>query len=148
MGKDKKILGLYIMVFVCMAICFAYFIWWLSPQKLIPTFGDFIGSWRIGAYTLRGIDPFQLNETNMIAEIGAVPENFPSTPWSCSLGNLFYAGFLPLNFAKVYLLVLYLLVCLISVFIIRWFACHNSYLLSYLPAPARLPSLVMTTSPL
>ena len=65
---------------------------------------DFAGQWRLCAYTLHGIDPYQIIgvETALIDEIGVIPQGWGTSPWGLILGNFFYAGFLPLPTAEIY----------------------------------------------
>ena len=66
-----------------------------------PTYGDFLGQWKLCAYALRGLDPYPLIgvEIPVIEELGIIPNNWGTTPWGLLLGNLFYPGFLPMKIA-------------------------------------------------
>ena len=57
---------------------------------------DFLGQWKLCAYTLRGVNPYTLIgvEVPAIEELGIIPANWGTTPYGLLLGNLFYAGFL------------------------------------------------------
>ena len=65
---------------------------------------DFAGQWRLCAYTLKGVDPYQIIgvEPALIDEIGVIPQGWGTSPWGLILGNFFYAGFLPLPTAEIY----------------------------------------------
>ncbi len=62
---------------------------------------DFLGQWKLCAYTLRGIDPYPLigAEVPAVEELGIIPANWGTTPYGLLLGNLFYAGFLAMSTA-------------------------------------------------
>ena len=66
-----------------------------------PIYNDFLGQWKLCAYTLRGIDPYPLIgvEVPVIEELGIIPTDWGTTPWGLLLGNLFYPGFLPMSIA-------------------------------------------------
>jgi hypothetical protein len=78
-------------------------------------FNDLIGQWQICAYTLRGIDPYPLigESSAAINEIGAIPSYWGTSPWGLILGNIGYAGFLSLESAKIYFVVLNIVLLLI-----------------------------------
>lgn len=64
---------------------------------------DLNGHWSICAYTLKGYDPYPLiGEVGPIAEFPKIYLGFSAVPWGCTLGNVFYPGFLSLQTAHVY----------------------------------------------
>ena len=62
---------------------------------------DFLGQWKLCAYTLRGVNPYPLIgvEIPAIKELGIIPAYWGTTPYGLLLGNLFYAGFLSMSTA-------------------------------------------------
>ena len=79
------------------------------------SFCDFMGQWMLTAYTLQGIDPYPLIglENALIDSIGTIPKGWGTSPWGLLLGNFFYPGFLSLELAKKYFVVLNLiLICI------------------------------------
>lgn len=80
---------------------------------------DTIGHWRICKYTLEGYNPYTLiGEPPAIESVGKIPISFSTMPWGCLLGSLFYAGFLPLDWAVVYIFVLHALALLSMTYIL------------------------------
>jgi hypothetical protein len=80
-------------------------------------FQDLLGHWRICAYTLRGFDPFPLiGQAAPLAEIGEIPRMFATVPWACVFGNLFYAGFLPYEYAQMYVTALHVVILTVTIF--------------------------------
>ena len=69
---------------------------------------DVKGHWRICRYTLEGLNPYLLiGQPAAIESVGAIPAAFSTVPWSCVFGSVFYAGFLPLEAACIYIFVLH-----------------------------------------
>ena len=64
-------------------------------------YNDFLGQWKLCAYTLRGIDPYPIIGAKIpkIEELGIIPADWGTTPYGLLLGNLFYAGFLAMSMA-------------------------------------------------
>ncbi len=112
--KNKRSMPLLTMLMFCFVICIAL-IFYLGHSM-----GDLLGQWKICAYTLNGIDPFALaiSGEKPIDSIGTIPASFSTVPWACTLGNVFYPGFLPFEIAKIYITALQLVVCAVSVFIV------------------------------
>ncbi len=79
---------------------------WLLHDGLY--WADFGGQWQICAYTNRGVNPYTQIGAAAPADagIGAIPPGWSTSPWGCLLGNLFYAGFLPQEAAKIWFLVM------------------------------------------
>ena len=61
---------------------------------------DFITQREVCEYTLKGYDIYSLRGE------GNIYMGFHAVPWGCVLGNIFYPGFLPLEEAKIYFLIL------------------------------------------
>ncbi|MBD3879581.1 MAG: DUF2029 domain-containing protein [Quinella sp. 1Q5] len=78
---------------------------WDAAQ--IPFF-DFHGQWALCAYTLHGIDPYAITglASPTIKELGIIPAAWSTTPWGLILGNFFYPGFLSLEHAIIYFLIM------------------------------------------
>lgn len=71
---------------------------------------DAVGHWRICKYTIEGYNPYLLvGESPAIESVGKIPGGFSTMPWGCLLGSFFYAGFLPLDWAVVYIFALHIL---------------------------------------
>lgn len=79
---------------------------------------DFNGQWAICAYTLHGVDPYPLvgAETPLIDEIGTIKKNWGTSPYGCLIGNIFYAGFLPMEQAKIYFLIASVAMIMVTAF--------------------------------
>lgn len=92
-------------VFACLVVCvILYFYMGYSAY-------DVKGHWRICRYTLLGYDPFPLiGKKAILDSVGRIPKGFSTVPWSCTLGNVFYGGFLPVTLAKIYIWVLHFVV--------------------------------------
>ena len=76
-------------------------------------FDDLPTQWRVCVYTLRGIDLYSLRGSkNFIPEIGSIYAGFHAAPWGLLLENVFYAGFLEYEQAKIYFLVMNFIVIL------------------------------------
>mgnify|MGYP002625765100 CR=1 FL=1 len=71
-------------------------------------FTDFDGQWRLCAYALRGLDPYPLIGVAppVLVDVGVIPRGWGTAPWGLILGNLFYAGFLPIDDAKIFFVVM------------------------------------------
>lgn len=88
---------------LCLVVCIILFIY-------IGGFSgtDVIGHWRICKYTLEGYNPYSLIGADApIESVGPISKGFSTVPWSCLFGSAFYGGFLPLNWACVYILSLH-----------------------------------------
>ncbi|MBE6617233.1 MAG: DUF2029 domain-containing protein [Ruminococcaceae bacterium] len=71
---------------------------------------DITGHWRICKYTLEGYNPYLLTGLDPVIEsVGTIPHGFSTVPWGCVFGSIFYGGFLPLEWAVVYVYVLHFL---------------------------------------
>lgn len=71
--------------------------------------------WRLCAYTLNGVDPFPLiGEKGTIEAIGSIREGFSTSPWGLFLGNLFYPGWMPMQYAGIYNFALHFVVLLLT----------------------------------
>lgn len=69
---------------------------------------DIKGHWKICVYALNGYDPFPLiGEKAVLEWVGKIPAKFSTVPWACVFGSVFYGGFLPLEYAEIYLWVLH-----------------------------------------
>lgn len=75
--------------------------WIIFLFKIPFIYQDFLGQWKLCAYTLQGINPYPLigAETPTVKELGIIPANWGTTPYGLLLGNLFYAGFLAMKTA-------------------------------------------------
>lgn len=79
--------------------------WWLFHDGFLWT--DFPAQWRICVYTLRGMNIYSFRGTSdYLPEIGRVGAGFHATPWGLVLANLFYCGFLSMEAAKVYFVII------------------------------------------
>lgn len=88
---------------LCAAACAVIFVILEGYTK-----GDVRGHWRICRYTLEGLNPYLLiGQPAAIESVGAIPAAFSTVPWSCVFGSAFYAGFLPLEGAYVYVFVMH-----------------------------------------
>lgn len=76
--------------------------------------GDFYGHWRLLAWTLRGINPYHYigasELPSVIKDIGSVGSSFTATPWGLIIGSLYYFGFMSVEKAIAYFLILYVVV--------------------------------------
>lgn len=96
-----------IAVLLCFSIviCAGVFVYLIEDANY-----DIFGHWRICKYTLEGYNPYLLvGEPAAIESVGEIPGGFSTMPWGCLLGSFFYAGFLPLNWAVVYIYALHIL---------------------------------------
>lgn len=88
---------------LCAAVCTVLF-FYLSGY----TGYDVKGHWKICRYTLEGLNPYLLiGQPAAIESVGAIPAAFSTVPWSCVFGSVFYAGFLPLEAACIYMFVMH-----------------------------------------
>lgn len=80
----------------CTLVGLNFLIWILCLPINTLAYQDFLGQWKLCAYTLRGTDPYPLVgvETPAIEELGIIPTGWGTTPWGLLLGNLFYPAFL------------------------------------------------------
>ncbi len=95
---DKKLVLLFsIIAFV--ACCVEGLGWW-----------DFKGQWAINVYLLHGVDPYLRYTAEEIKSLNLpiIPEGWGTSPWGMVLGQVFYAGWLPLATAKIYFLLLHI----------------------------------------
>lgn len=113
--KNKQGTPLLAIMLFCTAICLALIFYLGHPM------GDLMGQWKICAYTLKGMDPFALaiSGAKPIESIGSIPSSFSTVPWACTLGNVFYPGFMSFEAAQIYITVLQLVVCAVSVIIVH-----------------------------
>lgn len=78
---------------------------------------DFYGQWLICKYFLKGVNPYvQISaDTLELYGLGPIPPGWGTSPWGILLGQLFYAGWLPLSVAKIWFIficvIIYFLVC-------------------------------------
>ena len=95
--KNKQTTPLLAILLFCTVICVALIFYLGYPM------GDLLGQWKICAYTLKGMDPFALaiSGEKPIEAIGTIPPSFSTVPWACTLGNVFYPGFLSFEVAKI-----------------------------------------------
>lgn len=112
--KNKQTTPLLAILLFCTVICVALIFYLGYPM------GDLLGQWKICAYTLKGMDPFALaiSGEKPIEAIGTIPPSFSTVPWACTLGNVFYPGFLSFEVAQIYITILQLVVCAVSVIIV------------------------------
>lgn len=110
MSTDKKNPQLYITYIGALCICLnLYNLYYQNVRGF--TWHDLKMQWRTCAYTLRGIDVYLLRgNVNFLPEIGPISDGFHASPWGSFLGNVFYAGFIPYEYAKIYLVILYCIV--------------------------------------
>ncbi|MDR1797897.1 MAG: DUF2029 domain-containing protein [Clostridiales Family XIII bacterium] len=75
--------------------------------------GDLRGHWHINSYAIHGTDPYKLFGEDVV---------FTQMPWSLILGNLFYAGFLPVSLAVIWMLVLHIALAIVLMLVVkkRW----------------------------
>lgn len=71
-------------------------------------FTDFDGQWRLCAYAVRGLDPYPLIGVDppVLDDVGVIPIGWGTAPWGLILGNIFYFGFVSLEVAKIFFVVL------------------------------------------
>ncbi|MBR2215387.1 MAG: DUF2029 domain-containing protein [Selenomonadaceae bacterium] len=71
---------------------------------------DFYGQWALCAYAFHHVDPFpQIGaETALLPDVGIIPADWGTSPWGLLLGQVFYPGYLPLAWAKIYFGLIYL----------------------------------------
>lgn len=82
---------------------------------------DVQGHWRICAYTLEGENPYPLiGQAAKIESLGEIPKAFSTVPWSCVFGSAFYAGYMPLQWACVYIFVLHFAVLALTAVVLYW----------------------------
>ena len=94
---------------ICLVACVALYLF-LDGYTAV----DLIGHWRICKYTLEGYNPYVLiDEPAPIPSVGTIPFGFSTVPWSCVFGSIFYGGFMPQNWAAVYIFALHFLVLLL-----------------------------------
>lgn len=98
------------------------------------TLYDFVGQWQLTAYTLQGLDPYPLigKDYASIASIGAIPKGWGTSPWGLLLGNIFYPGFMSLENAKIYFIVINMvLLCITALCVSRKLSHISKRLSSY-----------------
>ena len=101
--KKKSPVLLIAAMLLCAVVCAVLFVFLEGYTK-----GDVRGHWRICRYTLEGLNPYLLiGQPAAIESVGAIPAAFSTVPWSCVFGSVFYAGFLPLEGAYVYIFVMH-----------------------------------------
>ena len=101
--KKKSPALLIAAMLLCAVVCAVLFVFLEGYTK-----GDVRGHWRICRYTLEGLNPYLLiGQPAAIESVGAIPAAFSTVPWSCVFGSVFYAGFLPLEGAYVYIFVMH-----------------------------------------
>ena len=86
------------------------------------SFCDFAGQWKLCAYALQGIDPYPLIGSNhaVIESVGTIPKGWGASPWGLLLGNIFYPGFLSFDNAKIYFVMINLvLLCITALCVSR-----------------------------
>lgn len=72
---------------------------------------DAMGHSAIVGYTLRGYDAYKLiGEEALLPEVGAIPPYFSTVPWALAFGAIFYPGYLPFKFVKIYITALHFIV--------------------------------------
>lgn len=107
----KWIFGLLLCcVFICVAVYF-YLGGYLGF--------DIEGHWRICTYALKGYNPYlYIGQEGPIPEIGNIPPGFSTVPWACVFGSVFYGGFMSLEAARIYNVLLHIvsIVLLVVVF--------------------------------
>ena len=91
---------------VCILVCVVLF-FYIGGYSAY----DVQGHWRICAYTLEGENPYPLiGQPAKIEQLGEIPKAFSTVPWSCVFGSAFYAGYMPLQWACVYIFALHFVV--------------------------------------
>lgn len=101
-NKDRVLVGVLVACGLAVLACFLY----LGYSNY-----DLNGHWRICRYALMGIDPFPLiGQKPAVPHIGRIVAGFSTAPWSLMLGAVLYGAFLPLELAKVYVLLLHVVV--------------------------------------
>jgi hypothetical protein len=80
---------------------------------------DTAGHYAIVAYSLRGYDAYQLvGKDALIQSVGAIPDGFSTVPWALVFGAIFYAGYMPLKFAKIYIIALHFISLALCAFLV------------------------------
>ena len=78
---------------------------------------DFPGQYQLCAYVVKGVDPYPYIGSNnipeQVREIGSIPATWNAVPWGLLLGNVFYAGFLNIKHAKIFYIVMNVLLFLL-----------------------------------
>ena len=130
-------------VFFCLIVCVVLYIYLCLRaggfQQLRNGYGDVKIHHTVRAYTLKGFNPFlYAGKEAPINGLEKVSENFAAVPWSLTLGNFFYAGFLPVRFASIYNTFMHLIVYLFTAALIyktlaKKFTAKITLLLSLLP---------------
>lgn len=83
------------------------------------SFMDFRFRWQECAYTLKGINPFDSILKNYVdPSIGKIDSVAGTVPWAFLLGNVMVFGFLPYNIAKCCYLFLFLILIILTSYIV------------------------------
>ena len=100
-------------------------------------FTDFDGQWRLCAYALLGLDPYPLIGVDPPAldDVGVIPRGWGTAPWGLFLGNFFYAGFLPIDAAKIFFVALNFIM-LTATAALFWLETKNFWALILFACPA------------
>lgn len=94
----------------------------IKIMKGVFGFSDFVGQWRLTAYACRGIDPYPLIGLDhaIIESIGIIPKGWGTSPWGLLLGNIFYPGYMTLENAMYYFVVINIvLICITALCVAR-----------------------------
>ena len=85
---------------ICIAVVFLLFgynliisIYNLAASE-IP-FMDFHSRWQENAYLFQGMNPFLVNSSNYIEQIGMIDSDMATVPYAWLLGGIFNPGILP-----------------------------------------------------
>ncbi len=104
-SKVKQSMPIFLIaaLMLCLGVCILLYFYLNGYTKW-----DITGHWRICKYAIEGYNPYMLiGQPAAVESIGKIPEAFSTVPWSCIFGSVFYAGFLPLEAAYVYIYVMH-----------------------------------------
>lgn len=89
----------------------------LSIYKIAQSgihFIDFHARWQECAYFCRGINPFEVDSSNVIQEVGFIHSAMVTVPWAWLLGMVINPGFLPYEIAKCIGIIVYITIYIVT----------------------------------
>lgn len=127
--SNNKVIYYSIFLVFGLMFCLAYYFVLNGSGGILPEFYDFDEHWKASAYLIRGIEPFLSVDKAVIPEIGQMMDNFISVPWSYLLTTIYSPGFLPLEIARVYGMIIFIVLVILDILVInkifnKYFECN------------------------